>query len=124
MIRFTPRRKRSNWSQRNLDRVEVLEAEGRMSAAGRAAFEARDPARSGNVYSFEQGEEGKLEPGQEQRFRANAAAWEFFQAQPPGYRRTAIHLVVSAKRAETRERRLDRLISDSEAGLRLKELRR
>ena len=122
-VRFTPRRKGSVWSKRNIARVEALEAEGRMTAAGRAAFAAREEARSG-VYSFERDEEAKLEPEQERRFRANSAAWEFFSSQPPGYRRTAIHLVVSAKRPETRERRLDRLIADSAAGLRIKELRR
>jgi uncharacterized protein YdeI (YjbR/CyaY-like superfamily) len=122
-VRFTPRRKGSNWSKRNIGRVRVLEADGRMRPAGRAAFEARDASSTG-TYAFERGEDAKLEPEQEQRFRADPAAWEFFQAQPPGYRRTAIHLVVSAKRPETRERRLDRLIADSAAGLRVKELRR
>ncbi|HEX6116151.1 MAG TPA: YdeI/OmpD-associated family protein [Solirubrobacterales bacterium] len=123
MVRFTPRRKGSNWSRRNIARVQALEAEGRMRPAGRAAYEAREADRSG-VYSFERGEDARLEPEQERRFRADAAAWEFFESQPPGYRRTAIHLVTSAKRPETRERRLDRLIADSAAGLRIKELRR
>jgi uncharacterized protein YdeI (YjbR/CyaY-like superfamily) len=122
-IRFTPRRSGSVWSNRNIARVEALEAEGRMTEAGRAAFAARDDARSG-VYSFERDDEARLAPEQEERFRADAKAWEFFASQPPGYRRTAIHLVVSAKRPETRARRLDRLIADSAAGLRIKELRR
>ena len=42
MVRFTPRRKGSNWSERNAARVAALEADGRMAPAGRAAFEARD----------------------------------------------------------------------------------
>jgi uncharacterized protein YdeI (YjbR/CyaY-like superfamily) len=123
MIRFTPRRKRSIWSKRNVERMAALDAEGRVRPAGRKAFEARSEDRSG-VYSFERGEDAKLEPAQEKRFRADADAWEFFQAQPPGYRRTALHLVVSAKRPETRERRLDQLIADSAAGRRLKQLTR
>jgi uncharacterized protein YdeI (YjbR/CyaY-like superfamily) len=122
-MRFTPRHPGSIWSKRNVGRVEALEAEGRMTAAGREAFAARREDRTG-VYSAEREEEAKLEPEQEARFRANAKAWEFFSSQPPGYRRTALHLVVSAKRPETRERRLERLIADSAAGLRLKELRR
>ena len=122
-VRFTPRRRGSVWSKRNISRIEALEAAGRMTAAGRAAFAAREEARSG-LYSFERDEEAKLEPEQERRFRADSAAWQFFSSQPPGYRRTALHLVVSAKRPETRERRLDRLIADSAAGLRIKELRR
>jgi uncharacterized protein YdeI (YjbR/CyaY-like superfamily) len=121
MIRFTPRRKRSIWSNRNVARVEALEAEGRMRPAGRRAFEARDPERTG-VYSAERERAARLEPEQEERFRANAKAWAFFQDQPPGYQRTALHLIVSAKRPETRERRLDQLIADSAAGRRLKQL--
>ena len=123
MIRVTPRRPRSIWSNRNVGRVAALEAEGRMTDAGRRAFAQRTEERTG-VYSSERVREAELEPSQEKRFRANTQAWEFFQAQPPGYRRTAIHLVTSAKRPETRERRLERLIEDSAAGLRLKELRR
>ena len=65
-----------------------------------------------------------LPPEYEARLRANPKAAEFFDAQPPGYRKTAIHLVISAKREETRERRLEQLIADSAAGLRIKQLRR
>ena len=79
--------------------------------------------RSG-VYSFERGEDPVLEPEQEKRFRANKAAWEFFQSQAPSYRRTAIHLVTSAKRPDTRVKRLNQLIEDSAAGRRIKELSR
>jgi uncharacterized protein YdeI (YjbR/CyaY-like superfamily) len=120
--RFTPRRKRSIWSTRNIARVEALKSEGRMTPAGLAAFEARDPARS-EIYSHEKGR-GKLTPEYEERLRANAKAWEFFSAQPPGYRRTAGHWVMQAKREETRERRLGTLIADSEAGRRIGLLRR
>ena len=120
--RFTPRKPKSNWSKVNIDKVARLEAEGRMRPAGRAAFERRSAERSG-VYSFERRDEARLEHAQEKRFRANARAWAFFESQPPGYRKTAIHLVVSAKRPETREKRLVQLIEDSENGLRLKGLR-
>ncbi|MCY7377848.1 MAG: YdeI/OmpD-associated family protein [Gemmatimonadaceae bacterium] len=47
------------------------------------------------------------------------AAWRYFQAQTTGYRRLATHYVVSAKRPETRERRLSVLIEHSDAGKRL-----
>src|SRR4051794_28413876 len=119
--RFTPRKPTSNWSKVNIEKVGKLTEAGRMRPAGIAAFERRRADRSG-VYSFEREKEASLGPEQLQRFRANEKAWEFFQAQPPGYRRTAIHLVVSAKRPETRERRLTQLIEDSAAGRRLKQL--
>ena len=120
--RFTPRKPDSNWSKVNIEKVSKLTAAGLMRPAGLAAFEKRRADRSG-VYSFEREEEAALTAEQEERFRANAKAWEFFQAQPPGYRRTAIHLVASAKRPETREKRLTTLIEDSAAGLRIKQLR-
>jgi uncharacterized protein YdeI (YjbR/CyaY-like superfamily) len=122
-IRFTPRRRGSIWSKVNIAKVARLSEQGLMRPAGVAAFEQRREDRSG-VYSFERDDEARLEPDQEERFRANEAAWEFFQRQPPWYRRTAIHLVVSAKRPETRERRLATLIEDSAAGRTLKQLTR
>jgi uncharacterized protein YdeI (YjbR/CyaY-like superfamily) len=119
--RFTPRRPGSNWSAINVRHVEELIAEGRMTPAGLAAFEARSAKRTG-VYSYEQRHEAKLDAAQERRFRSNPAAWEFFQSQPPGYRQTAIYWVMSAKREETRERRLATLIDDSAHGRRIAQL--
>ncbi len=123
MIRFTLRRTGSIWSKVNVARFEALEAEGAMTDAGRAAYAGRREDRTG-VYSFERETEAVLPDEFEKLLRANQAASEFFDAQPPGYRRTAIHLVISAKRAETRERRMQQLIDDSAAGLRIKQLRR
>jgi uncharacterized protein YdeI (YjbR/CyaY-like superfamily) len=119
--RLTPRRPRSNWSAINVKRVGELIEEGRMTPAGMAAFEARTPERTG-VYSYERNV--ALEPEQEERFRAAADAWEWFQARPPSYRRAALHWVTSAKRAETRERRLTALIEDSAAQRPIKPLAR
>ena len=120
-IRFTPRKPGSNWSSRNVRHVEELTREGRMAPAGLAAFEARRPDRTG-VYSFERRQPARLEPAQERQFRTNKAAWKFFESQPPSYRKTAVHWVVSAKREETRSRRLAQLIDDSAAGRRLAQL--
>ncbi|HEX6307420.1 MAG TPA: YdeI/OmpD-associated family protein [Longimicrobiales bacterium] len=121
-IRFTPRRPRSVWSGVNIATAEALIAAGRMQPAGLAAFQARDPTRS-NRYSFEQGKVG-LDPKREREFRRNAAAWSFFQSQPPSYRKPAIWWVESAKREETRARRLRTLIEDSAAGRRIAPMRR
>jgi uncharacterized protein YdeI (YjbR/CyaY-like superfamily) len=115
MQRFTPRRPGSNWSRINIEKVARLKEAGLMRPAGLAAFEARSEARSG-VYSFERERPAKLPREFERRLRADAAAWSYWQARPPGYRRAAAHWVVSAKRAETRERRLAQLIECSAAG--------
>jgi uncharacterized protein YdeI (YjbR/CyaY-like superfamily) len=115
--RFTPRKPASNWSAVNIAKVQQLRAEDRMRPAGEAAFALRREGRSG-VYSYEQRHLAAFEPEQEQRFRANAAAWEHWSASPPGYRKMATWWVVSAKRPETRAKRLDKLIEASAAGAR------
>ncbi len=114
-IRFTPRKPRSTWSAVNVRRVGELTKLGLMHPAGVAAFERRSDDRTA-IYSYEQRRTAKLDAEQERRFRANSAAWTWFQAQPAGYRRTAAHWVISAKRPETRDRRLEQLIEDSAAG--------
>jgi uncharacterized protein YdeI (YjbR/CyaY-like superfamily) len=86
-----------------------------MRPAGLKAFERRTEARSG-VHSHERRKDARLEPGQQRRLRTNKKAWAFFQAPSPSSRQTAIWWVVSAKREETKERRLKRLIDDSSAG--------
>ena len=122
-IRFTPRRPTSIWSAVNVARVAELQREGRMMPAGLRAFAARTPERTG-VYSFERHQAAKLSRADAARFREHARAFAFFQARPPWYRRTALHWVVSAKREETRQRRLDQLIADSAAGRSIAPLRR
>lgn len=122
-IRFTPRKPDSNWSAVNIARVEELLEKGRMRPAGTAAYERRLEKKS-RVYSYEQRQRAALDPEAEKRFRADPEAWKFFRSQPPGYRRTAIFWVVSAKREDTRRRRLDTLIEDSAKGLRIGPLRR
>ncbi len=123
VIRFTPRSSRSGWSTVNSRRIKQLIKEGRVLPAGLRAFKARDVKKSG-VYSFEQRVNPTLDPASEKRFRANKDAWRFFQLQPPGYRRLTTFWVMSARKEETRARRLDRLIADSAAGQRIREFQR
>ena len=114
-IRFTPRKAASNWSAINIKRVVALTAYGLMTQAGIKAFEQRSDAKSA-IYSYEQRLNAEFGPALEEQFRANAAAWAYFEAQAPWYRRTATHWVISAKREDTRQKRLAALISDSAAG--------
>jgi uncharacterized protein YdeI (YjbR/CyaY-like superfamily) len=113
--RFTPRRAQSTWSAVNIERATELIARRRMRTAGRKAFEARRDDRSA-TYSYEQRDAAKLGDEFERQFRSNRKAWDFFQARPPGYRKTATYWVVSAKKEETRRKRLATLIEDSEHG--------
>jgi uncharacterized protein YdeI (YjbR/CyaY-like superfamily) len=121
-IRFTPRKPRSLWSRVNVERVEALTREGRMQPPGLALYAAREEARTG-VYAFEQREAARLTPRDEKALRANRAAWEFWSAQAPYYRRVASWWVVSAKKEETRARRLAQLIAHSAQGERLPQYR-
>ncbi len=112
--RFTPRKPNSNWSAINVAKVEELKQRGLMAPAGLRAYEARTAERTG-VYSFERADQ-ELPPDFVERFRAQSQAWEWFTSRPPGYRRTATHWVLSAKRDETRQRRLRQLIDCSAEG--------
>ncbi|HEX5014266.1 MAG TPA: YdeI/OmpD-associated family protein [Candidatus Limnocylindrales bacterium] len=119
--RFTPRRKGSNWSAVNIANVERLAREGRMRPAGLRAFEARTEARTA-PYSYEQRHAARLTDDELARFRANDAAWTWFQNAPQSYQTGATWWVVNVKRPETRERRLAQLIEASAQGLRPKPL--
>jgi uncharacterized protein YdeI (YjbR/CyaY-like superfamily) len=116
-IRFTPRKPGRNWSNVNIKRVQELMAAGRMLPAGLAAFEARQAEKSG-VYTYEHRPQ-QLSPEYEKQFRVNKPAWAFFQSQAPYYQRTACGWVMTAKKEETRLRRLATLIEDSAQGRRL-----
>jgi uncharacterized protein YdeI (YjbR/CyaY-like superfamily) len=118
--RITPRRKGSVWSAINIKRFQELERDGLVHPAGRAAFEKRDEARS-RIYSYEN-RPTALNPDDEAAFRKRKNAWKFFEAQAPSYRMTAAFWVMSAKRDETRERRLRTLIECSQRGERLPHL--
>jgi uncharacterized protein YdeI (YjbR/CyaY-like superfamily) len=114
-IRFTPRKPRSTWSAVNVKRMQELIDQGLVAPAGMAAFERRADDRTA-IYSYEQRRNAKLEPDQARRLKANDEARAYFESQPPSYRRAAIHWVTSAKKPETRERRLQQLIVCSAAG--------
>jgi uncharacterized protein YdeI (YjbR/CyaY-like superfamily) len=112
--RFTPRKPKSQWSAINIGHVERLAKAGRMRAAGLKAFAgARDQSR--NCF-YEQPEKAGFNPENERHFRTQGKAWDFFQAQPPWYRRTATFWVISAKKEATRQKRLAILIGDSSRG--------
>jgi uncharacterized protein YdeI (YjbR/CyaY-like superfamily) len=120
--RFTPRKPTSNWSAKNVKRFGELKRHGRVRAAGQKAFDARTKARTG-TYSYEQRHQVRLDPALGRKFRAKKKAWSWFQDQAPSYRTTAVYWVMSAKKPETRERRLEQLIADSGRGQRVPPLR-
>jgi uncharacterized protein YdeI (YjbR/CyaY-like superfamily) len=121
MNRLTPRRPGSNWSLRNIDTVEDLKGRGLMTPAGLAPYEARQEKRPG-VYSYED-RHRPLPRAYQRRLKANHRAWEFFSSQSPSYRRGATYWVMSAKKEETRLRRLQELVDSSARGEKPRALR-
>jgi uncharacterized protein YdeI (YjbR/CyaY-like superfamily) len=115
--RFTPRRKRSTWSLVNVKRFGELKDAGLVAPAGRAAFDAKTDERTG-IYSAEQGEL-ELAPAHLARLKANAAAWAFWEKAAKSYRKSATWWVISAKKPETQERRIEQLIEYSARGERV-----
>ena len=118
-IRFTPRRARSIWSNVNIKRVGELIAAGRMAPPGLAAFERRGAKRSG-VYSYENtAPPDTFGERESATFKANKRAWAFFEAQAPYYKKLMVRRTMSAKREETRAKRLAQLIDYSKRGERI-----
>ncbi len=116
-IRFTPRKRTSNWSAINIARVAELTKLGLMRPTGLRAFEQRREDKSA-IYAYENAVRA-FDPADEKTFRANRKAWQFFNTQAPSYRRVCIYWVTSAKKEETRARRLATLINDSANGQRV-----
>lgn len=117
-IRFTPRKPTSIWSAINIDKMENLLKQGLVKPAGLAAYEKRKEHKS-RVYSHERTEDAVLSTEMEKQFKANKAAWDFFMAQPPGYRKVMLHLIVSAKQEKTKQSRFEKLLNASAEGKRV-----
>lgn len=118
-IRFTPRKTSAIWSTVNIAKFEQLCLQGRMTPAGERAFASRSEAKS-VVYAHEQASIAELSPSEVRAFKRRRAAWRFFEATPPSYRKVMLHWVTTAERAETRATRLAKLVETRAAGQRLR----
>ena len=116
-IRFTPRRRGSIWSAINIKRAKELVRQKQMRPTGLKAFAARIENKSG-IYSYEQRSTELSEP-YAKLLKKNKAAWNFFEKQPPSYRKMIGWWIISAKKEETRMARLAKVISESVNGKRL-----
>jgi len=117
-IRFTHRKTTSIWSAINIAKVEKLRAEGRMTPAGEQAY-AHRKAHKSVIYSYEQDGVPELSAEELRLFKRNKAAWAYFEAAPPGYRKQMLHRICAAKKAETRAARFGKLLAACAAGERL-----
>jgi uncharacterized protein YdeI (YjbR/CyaY-like superfamily) len=111
-IRFTPRKKRSRWSDVNAKRVQTLIQMSRMQPSGIEAFKSYNPEKT-DQHAFER-QNAKLTAEYEKQFKARPQAWIYFQSKSPSYRKLTAGWVMSAKKEETRLKRLATLIEDSD----------
>lgn len=102
-FRFTPRKAKSGWSKSNLERVDRLIAQGKMMPAGLAAYNSGDRREVPPMPT-------EFPKMLEEKFRKQRAAWNNYERFPPGYRRMTAGWVASAKKEETRLKRLAKLI--------------
>ncbi len=121
-IRFTPRKSKSIWSAVNIKKVEELTGKGLMQTAGITAYEKKEAHRSA-IYAFEN-KLTVLPPHYEEKFKTETNAWDWFEKQAAGYKKIALHWVMSAKQEVTRNARMETLINDSAAELKIKSQRR
>jgi uncharacterized protein YdeI (YjbR/CyaY-like superfamily) len=117
-IRFTPRKTTSIWSAINLAKVESLQQQGQMTPAGLKAFGHRKDAKT-KVYSHEQAVSAEFSTEELQTFKREKAAWAYFETTPPGYKKVMLHLITTAKRAETRAARFAKLMDACKKGERI-----
>ena len=117
-IRFTPRKTTSIWSAVNINKVKDLQLQGRMTPAGEKAFSFRTEAKS-RIYAFEQAEAAELSAEERIAFKHDKAAWAYFEACPPGYKKQMLHRITTVKRAETRAARLAKLVDACKKGERI-----
>lgn len=118
-IRFTPRRPTSIWSAINIAKFELLQTQGRMTAAGVKAYSHRQEHRSA-IYSHEQADTAELRPEELAEFERIGPAWSYFLACPPSYKKVVLHWISTAKKPATRASRFDSLLRASAAGQRLR----
>ena len=119
-IRFTPRKPGSTWSSVNIKRAQALIEQRQMQPAGLKAYQARKENKSG-IYSYEQ-RSVELEEPYNRLLKKNKIAWSYFQAQPLAHRKAVSWWIISAKKEETRLKRLKKLIAYSAQGQTLPQL--
>jgi len=112
VLKITPRQPTSNWSDINRKRWAELKAAGLLTSAGLAAAPTEDSYAPRPVIP-------DLPAYIAKALKVNSKAWEFFRGLAPTYRRHFVVWIHTAKRAETRERRIRESIRLLAAGKKL-----
>lgn len=107
--RFTPRKPRSKWSPQNIRLATELIELGLMTQAGLSAFEQREEY-DGEVLDMIRSDEIALSKETEAALKSHRDAWQNFERLTPGYRKQYVAWLETAKRPETRKKRLEEAI--------------
>lgn len=114
-LRFSPRRTRSSWSAVNRERAERMIEQGLMTERGQALI---DLAKAAGTWQVVPGDVSAVPDDLRDALRSNDPAREHFDAFPPSSRRLILEWIVTAKKPETRRRRIDRTVELAAVGIR------
>ena len=103
--RFTPRKAGSRWSPQNIRLAQELIETGVMTEAGLAAYDQRVPYDQ-ELQQALAAKELPLAAGTEKALKTSKKAWVNFNQLSPCYRKQYVGWIQSAKRPETREKRI------------------
>lgn len=116
MIHVCPRKPKSVWSKVNKERIERLEAEGRMTTAGRTKIDAAKADGSWNV--LDAVEAFEMPADLKRAFARNKTARRHFDAFPPGSRKQILYWISSAKTDVTRKKRIADTVASAAKNIR------
>ena len=114
MQKFTPRKEKSNWSPTNKKRVARLKRQGEMTAAGLAKIDAAK--KNGSWTRLDKIEAVEMPPELDKALGRNKRARAKFDQLPPSHKKQYLWWILSAKREETKKRRIREAVKRLVAG--------
>jgi len=121
MLWFSPRKAKTGWSKLNKERVGKLIVLGMMTPAGLTKIEAAK--KDGSWDRLDTIHEMGIPPDLARAFSKNKTAREYFEAFPPSVKRAIFEWIASAKRPETRAKRIEETVTKAEKNIRANQWR-
>jgi uncharacterized protein YdeI (YjbR/CyaY-like superfamily) len=113
---FAKRKPGSNWSKANRERAEKMISEGLMTEVGQAMIDLAK--RSGTWTALEEVQDSVIPDDLQRMFNSNRLAFDNFQSFPPSSKRIILEWIFSAKRQETRRKRIEETVRLAEKNIR------
>lgn len=115
-LSFSPRKTKSVWSQPNKDRVKKLMAEGKMHASGLKAIALAK--KNGMWEALSKIDLLEMPEDLTNAFRKNKVAFKNYESFPPSSKKIILGWIDTAKRDETRKKRIEETIALAEKNIR------